>query len=138
MFIFFFFFSSRRRHTRCSRDWSSDVCSSDLAGVVVAEDLGQARDVLRAHPALRVVTRDGDLIGAHWAVGGSARPPSMLALRGAADDAAAGLVRAESHCQQVAGELSEAVAAEERARQAVALAAASIREADAAAAEISG
>src|SRR2546429_5319333 len=26
-----FFFSSRRRHTRCSRDWSSDVCSSDLA-----------------------------------------------------------------------------------------------------------
>src|SRR3989449_5161283 len=28
---FFFFFSSRRRHTRCSRDWSSDVCSSDLA-----------------------------------------------------------------------------------------------------------
>src|SRR2546429_4348553 len=28
--IFCFFFSSRRRHTRCSRDWSSDVCSSDL------------------------------------------------------------------------------------------------------------
>src|SRR2546429_6261931 len=28
--ISFFFFSSRRRHTRCSRDWSSDVCSSDL------------------------------------------------------------------------------------------------------------
>src|SRR2546422_8322782 len=27
-----FFFSSRRRHTRCSRDWSSDVCSSDLSG----------------------------------------------------------------------------------------------------------
>src|SRR6266498_1668700 len=26
-----FFFSSRRRHTRCGRDWSSDVCSSDLA-----------------------------------------------------------------------------------------------------------
>src|SRR2546422_4969324 len=29
-FYEFFFFSSRRRHTRCSRDWSSDVCSSDL------------------------------------------------------------------------------------------------------------
>src|SRR6266700_1798042 len=28
----FFFFSSRRRHTRFSRDWSSDVCSSDLKG----------------------------------------------------------------------------------------------------------
>src|SRR5690606_32195918 len=30
IFVFFFFFSSRRRHTRFSRDWSSDVCSSDL------------------------------------------------------------------------------------------------------------
>src|SRR5436309_11958473 len=30
LFCFFFFFSSRRRHTRFSRDWSSDVCSSDL------------------------------------------------------------------------------------------------------------
>src|SRR5690349_23362942 len=29
---FFFFFSSRRRHTRSLRDWSSDVCSSDLGG----------------------------------------------------------------------------------------------------------
>src|SRR5699024_3954385 len=28
--ILFFFFSSRRRHTRSKRDWSSDVCSSDL------------------------------------------------------------------------------------------------------------
>src|SRR5215208_8047469 len=28
-----FFFSSRRRHTRWPRDWSSDVCSSDLEGV---------------------------------------------------------------------------------------------------------
>src|SRR3989442_8717608 len=28
--VSFFFFSSRRRHTRCGRDWSSDVCSSDL------------------------------------------------------------------------------------------------------------
>src|SRR5699024_12177047 len=29
--FFFFFFSSRRRHTRSKRDWSSDVCSSDLS-----------------------------------------------------------------------------------------------------------
>src|SRR5690554_7011580 len=29
-FCLLFFFSSRRRHTRCGRDWSSDVCSSDL------------------------------------------------------------------------------------------------------------
>jgi chromosome segregation protein len=109
-----------------------------LAGVVIAEDLGQARDVLRTHPALRVVTRDGDLLGAHWAIGGSARPPSMLALRGAADDAAARLVQAEKHCEQVAARLSEAAAVEEEARQAVARALAKTKEADAAAAEISG
>src|SRR5207245_5766865 len=34
MFCLFFFFSSRRRHTRCYRDWSSDVCSSDLLEVL--------------------------------------------------------------------------------------------------------
>src|SRR3989442_3845760 len=39
-----FFFASRRRHTRCGRDWSSDVCSSDLEplplGVLVAATAG--------------------------------------------------------------------------------------------------
>src|SRR5690606_39494707 len=33
------FFSSRRRHTRLSRDWSSDVCSADLPGTIMAENL---------------------------------------------------------------------------------------------------
>src|SRR5699024_11983959 len=33
-----FFFSSRRRHTRSKRDWSSDVCSSDLIGVVPTKE----------------------------------------------------------------------------------------------------
>src|SRR5207249_8922601 len=33
VFFFFFFFSSRRRHTRSKRDWSSDVCSSDLTPI---------------------------------------------------------------------------------------------------------
>src|SRR5215469_17563876 len=39
--MLFFFFSSRRRHTRSLRDWSSDVCSSDLdrlAAALVAND----------------------------------------------------------------------------------------------------
>src|SRR5207245_8091063 len=40
--VSFFFFSSRRRHTRCYRDWSSDVCSSDLdlTGPVVVGKIG--------------------------------------------------------------------------------------------------
>src|SRR5260370_24358337 len=40
----FFFFSSRRRHTRFKCDWSSDVCSSDLAQDKIA--LGRAREKL--------------------------------------------------------------------------------------------
>src|SRR5204863_5196019 len=32
-YSYVFFFSSRRRHTRSLRDWSSDVCSSDLGGI---------------------------------------------------------------------------------------------------------
>src|SRR5256884_2336370 len=40
--VVFFFFSSRRRHTRCSRDWSSDVCSSDL--IAMALFLDQDKD----------------------------------------------------------------------------------------------
>src|SRR3712207_6861525 len=45
----FFFFSSRRRHTRYWRDWSSDVCSSDLPpDVSVAMALPEAGDRLRS------------------------------------------------------------------------------------------
>src|SRR3989449_10140344 len=39
----FFFFSSRRRHTRCSRDWSSDVCSSDLGQIFGVKRVWPAR-----------------------------------------------------------------------------------------------
>src|SRR5215813_10986711 len=79
-----FFFSSRRRHTRCGRDWSSDVCSSDLDEVSVGEageerhaewqqDLGrfpykfepgeikQVRQIRCREPVLRQLTaRDTD------------------------------------------------------------------------------
>src|SRR5207249_9551666 len=40
--VFFFFFSSRRRHTRSKRDWSSDVCSSDLGRLAGAGLAGLA------------------------------------------------------------------------------------------------
>src|SRR5690606_40260095 len=55
-----FFFSSRRRHTRFSRDWSSDVCSSDLdvAAAYAAFERGEyatsldlARRILSTRPA---------------------------------------------------------------------------------------
>src|SRR5205814_3282793 len=47
--VIFFFFSSRRRHTRCLSDWSSDVCSSDLAESLMTDlAAAEARGVLAA------------------------------------------------------------------------------------------
>src|SRR5262249_56519445 len=109
-----------------------------LAGVVGADDLDRARDLVLAHPELRVVTRDGDLLGAHWAQGGAARPPSVLAMRRAAEAAAADLAPADRACEMAAAALAAALAEEERAQQAVAGALALMQEADAAAAAVSG
>ena len=109
-----------------------------LSGVVVADNLAAAHDVVRARPELRVVTRDGDLLGAHWALGGSAKPPSMLAMRAAAEEAAAALAPAERAAQEAAATLASALADEERDRDATGRALAGVRAADKAAAESSG
>src|SRR2546429_2668136 len=55
-----FFFSSRRRHTRCSRDWSSDVCSSDLTlklvlGLSIKLDLIVETDFCQARPMRHII-----------------------------------------------------------------------------------
>src|SRR5690606_39609011 len=55
-YLVHFFFSSRRRHTRFSRDWSSDVCSSDLfpfrisPHMVVHPPAGWQRWAMAAYP----------------------------------------------------------------------------------------
>jgi chromosome segregation protein len=116
----------------------SRVIAGLLAGVVVADDLDQARDLVGAHPDLRVVTREGDLLGASWAQGGAARPPSVLAMRSAADQAATALATADAACEQAVAQLAEAAADEERAQQEVARVQAMVQDADAAAATISG
>src|SRR2546429_6532382 len=51
----FFFFSSRRRHTRCSRDWSSDVCSSDLLHLENPRD-AKTFKIIDANPAAASLT----------------------------------------------------------------------------------
>src|SRR5256885_3421176 len=57
----YFFFSSRRRHTRLQGDWSSDVCSSDLAGRSTDHRLRNARRVERKlRLALEAQPRDVD------------------------------------------------------------------------------
>src|SRR5207253_6200181 len=66
-FFLFFFFSSRRRHTRWPRDWSSDVCSSDLAARfltfrwVSRRCDGDSLKVAFRHPVFQQVRFDGQL-----------------------------------------------------------------------------
>src|SRR6266702_23937 len=75
--IFFFFFSSRRRHTRWPRDWSSDVCSSDLAVLASRPDAhapvstqhvaGRAQDATYELPGRTARARDHVRL---WRAGG--------------------------------------------------------------------
>src|SRR5690625_6702957 len=55
VYLFAFFFSSRRRHTRWPRDWSSDVCSSDL------NHLGVSAKRNRSDHRAGLVGRDSDV-----------------------------------------------------------------------------
>jgi chromosome segregation protein len=119
-------------------DGLAEATAELLRDVVVTADLEQARRIVRENPGLRAVTRDGDLLGAHWALGGGARPQSVLEMRAAADEAAAGLAGAEQRCEEADRQLAVAAEAEEAARQSVARALARRHEADAAAAEVSG
>jgi chromosome segregation protein len=109
-----------------------------LGDVVVVPDLAAGVRVLRAQPRLRVVTADGDVLGTHWARGGSSGGQSLLSLRAAARQAAEQLGEAEARGEAAELELAAAVADEEKARQALAAAAATLQQADAAAAETSG
>ncbi|HEY3952236.1 MAG TPA: chromosome segregation protein SMC [Streptosporangiaceae bacterium] len=109
-----------------------------LGGVLAADDLGQAAELIRADGTLRVVTRDGDLLGAHWAHGGSVKAPSLLEIGAAADAAATALAAAERRCAAAEQDLAGATQDEEQARQVLAQAQAALRDADRAAAGVSG
>jgi chromosome segregation protein len=109
-----------------------------LAGVLVVPDLATGLELVRADPSVAVVTTDGDLLGAHWARGGSAGGQSLLGVRAAGRQAAAQLAEAESAAHRAERALADAAEEEEQARQALAHAQAATAEVDAAAAEVSG
>ncbi|WP_210588088.1 chromosome segregation protein SMC [Streptomyces sp. GESEQ-35] len=72
-----------------------------LRGVVVVETLEQAEDLVYARPELTAVTAEGDLLGAHFAHGGSAGAPSLLEVQASVDEAAAELEELAVRCEEL-------------------------------------
>ncbi|MFE9019331.1 chromosome segregation protein SMC [Streptomyces sp. NPDC007808] len=70
-----------------------------LHGVVVVGTLEDAEDFVYAHPDLTAVTAEGDLLGAHFAHGGSAGAPSLLEVQASVDEAAAELEELAVRCE---------------------------------------
>ncbi len=103
-----------------------------LAGVAVVEDLAAALDLVAASPALRAVTRDGDLVGAGWVDGGSDRKPTTLEIAGQIEQARADLVSAETQVAELAAALAGAQAEQSSRRDAAEQALAALNESDAA------
>ncbi|MFI6934546.1 AAA family ATPase [Streptomyces sp. NPDC050287] len=89
-----------------------------LRGIVVVGTLEDAEDLVYARPDLTAVTAEGDLLGAHFAQGGSAGAPSLLEVQASVDEAAAQLEELAVRCE----ELTEAQhAAVERRKECAAL-----------------
>ncbi|MFJ9201620.1 chromosome segregation protein SMC [Streptomyces flaveolus] len=89
-----------------------------LRGIVVVGTLEDAEDLVYAHPELTAVTAEGDLLGAHFAQGGSAGAPSLLEVQASVDEAAAELTELGVRCAELAEAQEAAV---ERRRECAAL-----------------
>ncbi|SEC39575.1 chromosome segregation protein SMC [Streptomyces sp. TLI_105] len=89
-----------------------------LAGIVVVGDLDEAVELVRTRPELTAVTAEGDLLGAHFAHGGSAGAPSLLEVQASVAEAAAELDELGVRCEEFTLAQQEAA---ERRRHAAAL-----------------
>ncbi|MEZ0163911.1 chromosome segregation protein SMC [Kineococcus sp. LSe6-4] len=90
-----------------------------LGHVVVVEDLPAAQHVARSRPDLLAVTREGDVVGAHVAAGGSSSAPSLLQVQAAVDEATDALSAAEGRAQRAQDALEEAQTARAAAAERV-------------------
>lgn len=120
--------------------WLGEVvdCPADMrgavealaAGTVVVDDLAAAAEVLAAQGDLRVVTRDGDLTGTGWVLGGSDRAPSRLEVQADIDAARAELESWQRHAEEFEAALSGAEAEQTDRKQAVDQALLALHESD--------
>ncbi|MEV0360146.1 chromosome segregation protein SMC [Nocardia sp. NPDC050697] len=89
------------------------------AAVAVVDDLDAAAALLATHPELRIVTREGDLAGTGWVLGGSERAPSRLEIQAEIDAAAAELEAAQRRAAELEAALAGALDEQTDRRQAV-------------------
>ena len=114
-------------------------CRDDLRGALsrllfktaVVDDLDAARALVSEFSDVTAVTRDGDLLGAHFAAGGSSAQPSLIEVQAAVDDAAEALVEATAAAERLAFETSRLEAEREDAQRRVDVALAKLHESDA-------
>ncbi|MFJ9369205.1 chromosome segregation protein SMC [Nocardia sp. NPDC101769] len=109
--------------------WLTEVvdCPADLrgaiaaltAGIAVTDDLATAARVLAERPELRVVTRDGDLTGSGWLLGGSDRAPSQLEVQADIDSAKDELASWQRTAEELEAALAGALAEQSDRKEAV-------------------
>ncbi|QDQ97707.1 chromosome segregation protein SMC [Tomitella fengzijianii] len=102
-----------------------------LSRVAVVDDLETAFRTVEASPGVRVATRDGDLVGHGWSVGGSESATSMLEVQAAVDEAGEAAVAAAARAEELAAALAGAVAEEDVRRENAEVTLAALTESDA-------
>jgi chromosome segregation protein len=105
--------------------------TSALERVAIVPDLGVAESLVSAHPDVRAVTTDGDVLGAHWSAGGSASTPSAIEISAAVDEARQKADEAAARHERLHAELSEARTEAEQRRREVEAALEALNESDA-------
>lgn len=80
-----------------------------LHGMVVVGTLEDAEDLVYSRPELTAVTAEGDVLGAHFAQGGSAGAPSLLEVQASVDEAAAELEELAVRCEELSAAQQQAV-----------------------------
>ncbi|MFL6061760.1 MAG: chromosome segregation protein SMC [Marmoricola sp.] len=107
-----------------------------LFKVAVVEDLAAAKALVAGAPDVTAVTREGDLLGAHFAAGGSTSQPSLLEVQAAVDEASEALTRAGHELDRLTFALSSLENEREDAARRVDVALAKLHESDAALAAV--
>ncbi|PKH44223.1 condensin subunit Smc [Nocardioides alpinus] len=102
-----------------------------LHQVAVVDDLAAARRLVADLPDVIAVTREGDLLGAHFAAGGSSSQPSLIEIQAAFDEASSRLTEATATTERLGFEISRLEAARHDGLKRVDVALAKLHESDA-------